>query len=46
MQLTYRGKGFKCFSYSTKIVEIGNAKFLMDHGSSGSNFPRKVDIQE
>ncbi|KAL8153044.1 hypothetical protein V2J09_010804 [Rumex salicifolius] len=37
---------FYCPNHSTRIVETGNARFIENGQTSGSNVPRKVDIQE
>ena len=45
-QLNTKGYRFYCPSHSPRIVEARNAKFLEDHESSGSDFPRKIEIEE
>ncbi|KAL8151085.1 hypothetical protein V2J09_020893 [Rumex salicifolius] len=37
---------FHCPNHSTRIVETCNARFIENGQTSGSNVPRKVDIQE
>ena len=43
-----RSKGFRfyCPTYTTKIVESGNARFLESEDISGSNAPRNVVFEE
>ncbi|RVW37000.1 Retrovirus-related Pol polyprotein from transposon TNT 1-94 [Vitis vinifera] len=43
-----KSKGYKfyCPNHSVRIVETGNARFLENGEISGSNEPRKVDIEE
>ena len=43
-----KSKGYKfyCPNHSVRIVETGNAIFLENGGISGSNEPRKVDVEE
>ena len=37
---------FYCLNHSTRIVEIGNARFIENDEISGSVEPRKVKIEE
>ncbi|RVW86375.1 Retrovirus-related Pol polyprotein from transposon TNT 1-94 [Vitis vinifera] len=41
-----KGYRFYCPNHSVRIVETGNARFLENGEISGSNEPRKVDIEE
>ena len=43
-----KSKGYKfyCPNHSVRIVEIGNVRFLENGEISGSNEPRKVDVEE
>ena len=43
-----KSKGYKfyCPNHSVRIVETGNARFLENGEISGSNEPRKVDVEE
>ena len=41
-----KGYRFYCPSHSVRIVETGNARFLENGEISGSNEPRKVDVEE
>ena len=41
-----KGYRFYCSNHSVRIVETGNARFLENGEISGSNEPRKVDVEE
>ena len=41
-----KGYRFYCPNHSVRIVETGNARFLENGEISGSNEPRKVDVEE
>ncbi|RVW22816.1 Retrovirus-related Pol polyprotein from transposon TNT 1-94 [Vitis vinifera] len=41
-----KGYRFYCPNHSVRIIETGNARFLENGEISGSNEPRKVDIEE
>ncbi|KAL8166106.1 hypothetical protein V2J09_007605 [Rumex salicifolius] len=41
-----KGYIFYCPNHNTRIVETDNARFIENGQTSGSNVPRKVDIQE
>ena len=41
-----KGCRFYCPNHSVRIVEIGNTRFLENDEISGSNEPRKVDVEE
>ena len=41
-----KGYRFYCPNHSVRIVETGNARFLENGKISGSNEPRKVDVEE
>ena len=41
-----KGYRFYCPNHSLRIVETGNARFLENGEISGSNEPRKVDVEE
>ena len=41
-----KGYRFYCLNHSVRIVETGNARFLENGEISGSNEPRKVDVEE
>ena len=41
-----KGYRFYCPNHNVRIVEIGNAIFLENGEISGSNEPRKVDVEE
>ena len=41
-----KGYRFYCPNHSVRIVETDNARFLENGEISGSNEPRKVDVEE
>ena len=41
-----KGYRFYCHNHSVRIGETGNARFLENGEISGSNEPRKVDVEE
>ena len=41
-----KGYTFYCPNHSTRIVDLGNARFIENGETSGSGEPRKVDINE